>query len=51
MSRMAQGGIAEPKPRDQIVRCERGQGKSIISRSAYHEMDWQLRSVCVPSLH
>ena len=40
MSRLTRDGTAEPVSRDQILRCERGQGKK-KSCSADHEQDWQ----------
>ena len=41
MSRLARDGTAEPVPRDQILRCERGQGHIHFPCSADHEQDWQ----------
>ena len=34
-------GTAEPVPRDQILRRERGQGKYMFPCSADQEQDWQ----------
>ena len=34
-------GTAEPVSRDQILRCERGQGNIRFPCSADHEQDWQ----------
>ena len=36
---------AEPVPRDQIIRCERGQRKKRCLCSSHHEHDWQAYSV------
>ena len=40
MSRLTRDGTAEPISRDQILRCERGQGEINLC-SADHEQDWQ----------
>ena len=37
----ADAGIAKPVSRDQILRCERGQGNINFLCSAHHEQDWQ----------
>ena len=41
MSRLTRDGTAEPVSRDQIFRCERGQGDIHFPCSADHEQDWQ----------
>ena len=42
MSRLTRDGTAEPVPRDQILRPERGQGNIHFScSSADHVQDWQ----------
>ena len=42
MSRLTQDGTAKPVSRDQILRRERGQGKShFLPCSADHVQDWQ----------
>ena len=41
MSRLTRDGTAEPVSRDQILRCERGQGNIHFLCSADHEQDWQ----------
>ena len=41
MSRLTRDGTAEPVSRDQILRRERGQGKTHFPCSADHEQDWQ----------
>ena len=41
MSRLTRDGTAEPVPRDQILRHERGQGNIHFSCSADHVQDWQ----------
>ena len=41
MSRLTRDGTAEPVPRDQILRRERGQGNINFPYSADHEQDWQ----------
>ena len=41
MSRLTRDGTAEPVPRDQILRRERGQGNIYFPCSADHEQDWQ----------
>ena len=41
MSRLTRDGTAEPVSRDQILRCERGQGNINFPCSADHEQDWQ----------
>ena len=41
MSRLTRDGTAEPGSRDQILRCERGQGIIIFPCSTDHEQDWQ----------
>ena len=41
MSRLTRDGTAEPLSRDQILRCEWGQGNVYFSSSADHEEDWQ----------
>ena len=38
---MTRDGTAEPVSRDQILRQERGQGKTHFPCSADHEQDWQ----------
>ena len=45
MSRLTRDGTAEPVSRDQILRRERGQGKTHFPCSAEHEQDWQPCSV------
>ena len=40
MSRLTRDGTAEPVSRDQILRRERGQGKTRFPCSADHEQDW-----------
>ena len=39
MSRLTRDGTAEPVSRDQILRCERGQGTIYFPFSADHELD------------
>ena len=41
MSRLARDGTAKLVSRDQILRRERGQGKTHFPCSADHEQDWQ----------
>ena len=41
ISRLTRDGTAEPVLRDQILRCERGQGNVHLPCSADHEQDWQ----------
>ena len=41
MSRLTWDGIAEPVPRDQILRRERGQENIHFFCSADHVQDWQ----------
>ena len=41
MSRLTRDGTAEPVPRDQILRHERGLGNTHFPCSADHEQDWQ----------
>ena len=41
MSRLTRDGTAEPVSRDQILRCERGQGNIYFPYSTDHEQDWQ----------
>ena len=41
ISRLAPDGTAEPVPRDQILRLERGQENINFPCSADHEQDWQ----------
>ena len=41
MGGMTRDGTAEPVSRDQILRRERGQGKTYFPCSADHEQDWQ----------
>ena len=41
MSRLTRDGIAKPVSRDQILRCERGQGNIHFPCSADHEQDWR----------
>ena len=41
MSRLARDGTAEPVPRDQILRRERGQGNVHFPCSADFTKDWQ----------
>ena len=41
MSRLTRDGTAELVSRDQILRCERGQGNIHFPCSADHERDWQ----------
>ena len=41
MGRLTRDGTAEPVPRDQILRRERGQGNIHFPCSADHEQDWQ----------
>ena len=41
MSRLARDGTAEPISRDQILRCERGQGNMHFPCSDDHEKGWQ----------
>ena len=38
---LTRDGTAEPVSRDQILRCERGQGNTHFPRSVDHEQDWQ----------
>ena len=45
MSRLTRDGTAEPVSRDQIIRCERGQGNTHFPCSADHQQDWQPYSV------
>ena len=45
MSRLTRDGTAESVSRDQILRCERGQGNVYFPCSADHEQDWQPYSV------
>ena len=40
-SRLARDGTAEPVPRDQILRRERGQGNVYFPCSTDHKQDWQ----------
>ena len=41
MGRLTRDGTAEPVSRDQILRCERGQGNIYFLCSADHEQDWR----------
>ena len=41
MSRLTRDESAELVSRDQILRCERGQGNIHFPCSADHEQDWQ----------
>ena len=41
MSRLTRDGTAEPVSRDQILRCEWGQGDINFPCSANHGQDWQ----------
>ena len=41
MNRLTRDGTAQPVSRDQILRCERGQGDVYFPCSADHEQDWQ----------
>ena len=41
MSTLTRDGTAEPDSRDQILRCERGQGNIHFPCSADHEQNWQ----------
>ena len=41
MSSLTRDGTAEPVPRDQILRCVRGQRNNYFPCSADHEQDWQ----------
>ena len=41
MSRLTRDETAEPVSRDQILRCERGQGNINFPFSADHKQDWQ----------
>ena len=41
MSRLTRDETAESVSRDQILRCERGQGNIHFPYSADHEQDWQ----------
>ena len=41
MSLLTRDGTAETVSRDQILRCEPGQGNIIFPCSADHEQDWQ----------
>ena len=41
MSRLTRDGAAEPVSRNQILRCERGQGSIVFPCSADHGQDWQ----------
>ena len=41
MGRLAWDGTAEPVSRDQILRRERGHGKTHFPYLADHEQDWQ----------
>ena len=45
MSRLTRDATAESVSRDQILRRERGQGKTHFSCSADHEQDWQAYQV------
>ena len=41
MSRLTRDRTAESVSRDQILRCERGQGNTNFPFSGDHEQDWQ----------
>ena len=41
ISRLTRDETAEPVSRDQILRCERGQGTINFQSSADHEQGWQ----------
>ena len=45
MSRLTRNRTAEPVPRDQILRRDRGEGNDNFPCSADHEQDWQPYSV------
>ena len=45
MSRLTRDGTAEPVPRDQILRRERGQGNIPFPCSDGQEQDWQFHPV------
>ena len=47
MSRLTWDGTAEPVSRDQILRCERGQGNIHFPCSADHEQDWHDNSLVI----